>query len=427
MGSRRTGSSALAAGARPQPGVRVAALAAAVFVAMVALEVALRAVPGAISPKLLILFDPGLRETLATGEFPLKKDYREVERDDAGPPLLVPQPQSRIVSIDHPAGDAGRTADELGFCNPPGRAAREHADVVALGDSFTWCHAVMPAQAWPAQLEERTGLSTVSLGIGGKGPYEYLQLLRAFGLAKTPRIVVMNIYGGNDLRDAEFYRQHERAIARGETPPAADARNIAPWLASSAIGRHSYAINFVVAALSRAADLGIEDWEKSRVDARYRIGLPAGEVDFNVQNRDRDEARLAERVATGAVQVQLWDDALRRFGELARDHGFTAVVTYTPAAYAAYTGKITFSDPSLAASLDGLDEAQRRHLAERAAKDGYLFHDLTPDLRDATAHEAADELLYDPVHVHLTVRGNEVVAKSVARFLEERGLASEKE
>ncbi len=404
--------------------MRVVAVAVAVALAMGSLEVALRVAPGAISPKLLILFDPGLRETLATGDFPLKKDWREIARDDDGPPLLVPEPLSRIVSIDRPAGGAERTADELGFCNPPGRAVRERADVVALGDSFTWCHAVMPGQAWPAQLEDRTGLATLSLGIGGKGLYEYLQLLRAFGLAKKPRVVVMNVYGGNDLRDANYYRMHERALARQEIPPSAEAQNIAPWLVSSAVGRHSYAINFVVAALSRAADWSISDWEKSRIDARYRIGLPGGDVEFNLENRDRDEVQMAERLASGAVQLDIWSDALQRFGLLAREHGFTAIVAYTPAAYAAYAGKVTYSDPSLAALLEAMDEAQRRHLAQRAAKDGYLFHDFSPDLRDATAHEGADELLYDPVHVHLTVRGNEVIAKSLAGFLEERGLAT---
>lgn len=121
--------------------------------------------------------------------------------------------------------------------------------------------------------------------------------------------------------------------------------------------------------------------------------------------------------------MTIWAEALDRFGSLAREHRFVAIVTYTPAAYAAYGDLVRLEDPSLAPLLEEFDAAQRRFLNEHASLDGYVFHDLTDDLLVASQHEDASGLLYDPVHVHLSVRGNQVLAESMARFLAEKGLS----
>ena len=131
----------------------------------------------------------------------------------------------------------------------------------------------------------------------------------------------------------------------------------------------------------------------------------------------------ARHQADGSEPLAIWDDALRRFGELAREHGFVAVVSYTPWALSAYDGRVVLDDPKLAPLLKGFDDAQRSYLAAHAQPFGYRFHDLTTDLRAAAGHADASGLLYDPVHVHLTVRGNQVVADSLARYLEEQGIA----
>jgi hypothetical protein len=404
----------------PRRSVKLAAALLAAVLSLVVFELALRIVPNAIPPKLLVLFEPSLRAKAAAGAFPLQRDFREVARDDGGPPLFVPKPNSPVVSIDATADGVERSTDELGFCNPPGRyQGRDRIDVITLGDSFSWCHAVRPEEAWPARLGEKTGLPVFSLGLGGKGPYEYVQYLVAFGLAKKPRVVVMNVYGGNDLRDAVAYRDYRQAASRGEKPPSAEPSSIAPGLVSSQIGRNSYAVNFLVALASRLASRDASDWEKTGVDFRYELALAAGPVPFNVENRDRDEVVSARHLEDGSTPLTIWDEALARFGALAREHGFTAVVSYTPPAYAAYGDLAKFDDAAIAALMTEFDGEQRRFLGERAGSAGYLFHDLTPDL-SAAGH--AGELLYDPVHVHLTARGNAVVAESLARFLASRGI-----
>lgn len=412
------------AAGQPRSGSRLGAVAFGVVLSLVAVEFALRIAPQVIAPKFLVLFEPGLRAEIASGAYPLQKDFRPVERDDGGPPLFAARPDTRIVSIDEVAGGLPRRTDELGFCNPPGRYdGHERLDLVTLGDSFTWCHAVLPEQAWPALVAGRTGLATYSLGRGGTGLYEYLQYLRVFGLAKHPRIVVMNVYGGNDLRDAEDYADYRDAVARGATPPSEEPPPVAPALLASPLGRHSYALNLALAVASSLAGKNARDWERTGVDLHYEVLLPGHAVAFNVENRDRDEVVTARRLEDGRASLDVWEPALRRFADLARANGFTGVLAYTPSAHIAYGGRVRFEDPSLAAPLVHLDDAQRVFLRDEAAALGLLFHDLTPDLQKASGHADESGLLYSPVHMHLSRRGNEVVAESMSRFLEDQGLA----
>jgi hypothetical protein len=382
-----------------------------------ALEIGLRVAPRAISPRLLILFEPGLRERIAAGTYPVGRDFVEVERDDQGPPLQVGRPNTEIVSIDVAA--APRRSDEAGFCNPPGSYAdRESIDVIAIGDSFTFCHGVEATDAWPYVLGERAGLSSYNLGRGGSGPYEYLQLLKHFGLAKRPRVVVMNIYAGNDLRDAAYYADYREALVATGEPPPDELEPLLPAMTHGPLGRQSYALNFLGAFVTRAAARSRDPDRRSDIDFRYTLELEDGALPFNVDNRDRDEVVFARRLAEGRVSLELWEPALRAFVELARAHGFTPVVAYTPSAHDAYGERTRFADGGLEPVLAAFGAAQRTFLAEKAHDLGYIFHDLTPDLRRAAARSSSSTLLYDPESVHLTPAGNEVVATSLARLLE---------
>jgi hypothetical protein len=401
-------------------------LAAALFgsaVAFSVLEIGLRLMPQAISPRLLILFEPDLRAQIAGGSFMVRSDFVELERDDQGPPLYVRKPQTRIVSVDERGPDSQQRTDELGFCNPAGSYQKQDViALVAIGDSFTWCHDVKTTQGWVYRLGERAGLASYNLGRGGSGPYEYLQVLKRFGLAKRPRIVVFNLYAGNDLRDADYYWEYRQEFERTGRPPSEEPTPVLPEIINGPIGRHSYALNFTLAFATRVWEHHVTDRERSGIDFRYTLELGAESVPFNVESRDEDEVVYARRMNEARVSLALWDNALRALGELAREHGFAAVVTYTPSAHTTYGVRVRFSDPELAPVLETLNQAQRAFLAERAGELGYAFHDLTPALREAASEDDGGALLYDPLTIHLTPRGHEVIAESLAQFLSERHL-----
>ena len=124
-----------------------------------------------------------------------------VERDDGGPNLWIFKPHTDKI-YDFPDGGVVRvtTSDDIGFCNASGLYdAAPSIDLLTLGDSFTWCHAVHMADTWAIRLGESTGLRTYNLGKGGIGPFEYVQILKRFGIPKSPRVVVMNVYEGKEI------------------------------------------------------------------------------------------------------------------------------------------------------------------------------------------------------------------------------------
>jgi hypothetical protein len=406
-------------------GPRFAAALFGTTLALSVLEVGLRLAPQAISPYLLVLFEPELRSRLASGSLLVRRDFEALERDDEGPPLYVRKPEARIASMDERGVESESRTDEIGFCNPPG-SYENHAtiDLIAVGDSFTWCHNVKAKQAWVYRLGQRLRTTTYNLGRGGSGLYEYLQVLKRFGLAKQPRIVVFNVYAGNDLRDADAYWTYRKELERtGQLPPREEPQSLLPAVTQGPLGRHSYAANFMLAFATRVRDHWLEPSEESRVNFRYSLELPGGSVRFNEHDRDEDEVVYAHRLATGRVSLELWEDALRQLGELAKSHGFAAVVTYTPSAHTSYAPRVRFSDPAIAPVLAQLNRAQREFLAARAEILGYAFHDLTPSLLDAAARSDVDSLLYHPSSLHLTPQGHEAIAASLAKFLVERGLA----
>jgi hypothetical protein len=92
--------------------------------------------------------------------------------------------------------------DEIGFRNPTGI---HHADIVFLGDSFTNAPDTKAADTFVQRVAARSGLTAVNLGVGGYGPQQEFITLQRYGLAYKPRFVVWQIFGGNDLRDAERF------------------------------------------------------------------------------------------------------------------------------------------------------------------------------------------------------------------------------
>lgn len=94
--------------------------------------------------------------------------------------------------------------DALGFRN---REVPGHANVVAIGDSFTYGVSAPRDGSWPQQLSGLLGETVYNMGLGGYGPLQYLQLARATARQLNPRVWVVGLYFGNDLMDS-YYVAH---------------------------------------------------------------------------------------------------------------------------------------------------------------------------------------------------------------------------
>jgi hypothetical protein len=113
----------------------------------------------------------------------------------------------------------------------------------------------------------------------------------------------------------------------------------------------------------------------------------------------------------------VFDEALRKYVELAGQHRFVPIVVYTPSAYTAYGARVRFRDPGIEPAMRFFSDAQRRYFADKAAESGYRFLDLTPALQAAADRLGRDGLLYFRTNVHLTQKGHAVVAEEIAKLL----------
>lgn len=408
------------------------AVISAVVVIVVAsvTEVGLRVFPGVVPHALLKEFQPDLRLEVATSlHLKSHTQMRDIPRDDGGAPLPVFKPNTKIAYWPHDSTDPVTvTLDDNGFCNPDAKTPdKTKIDIVTLGDSFTACTATPPGEGWPARLGAMLGRSVYNLGQSGVGPYEYIQILIDFGLARHPDTVIMNIQEGNDLRDSVLHLHYVAAAKEGRHLfERADERRQGPdygdWL-SNPIGRSSYAWNLLVTGFHQAyegLDTGLkilEGRQPPSPDFRYTLAFPGQDVPFNVKNRDDSEVDYARLLRAGIVQTSAFDGALERFVALAQEWHFQPVVAYSPSAYSAYTAYVHFEDPALAPLLRHYHATLEAYFAAKAKELGYLFVDLTPALQIAAAETQARKLLYFPANTHYTEEGQHVVAETLAQAL----------
>jgi len=103
-----------------------------------------------------------------------------------------------------PPIDCTMSIDSRGYRNAK---ALDRCDVVTLGDSFAEGSSVSDEHPWPVRLAHYSGLSVYNLGMSGYDTFHYLESLKEYGLALSPRYVVCMIYEGNDFRSAKSDRK----------------------------------------------------------------------------------------------------------------------------------------------------------------------------------------------------------------------------
>lgn len=412
---------------------RLAGIAVFAGILLGGLEAGLRIFPGELIPmSWLKRFQSDLRVEIAERlALPNESQMWELPRDDDGPPLQLYRANAHTEQAFSAEARSDVTRDAQGFCNPPrDRYDRATIDVVVLGDSFAECIAADPAATWASRIGELSGLSVYNLGKGGIGPYDYLQIFRHFGLPKSPKIVVMSVYEGNDLRDAVRHHDHIAAVRSGGSGYADAADRFEPEIDYEALldkpfVRRSYALNVGAVALGKARE-GIGNAvaraagnKRERIDFRYELRFDDAIVPFNVQNADHAEVRYALRLRRGEVELSAWDAALERFVALGHEHDFVPVVAYAPSAYTAYADFVAFEDEALATLMPWFSATQRAWLRDKAEALEVAFLDLTHPLRDGARRLQAEDLLYHPAHVHYTPSGHRLVGDALAAAIEE--------
>lgn len=295
---------------------------------------------------------------------------------------------------------------EEGFCNL--RPAREiPAVITAVGDSFTYCVAVKPDNAWSYLLGGKLNVTTMNLGIPGQGLHEYYEILKS-KLSKETKIVVVGVYEGNDLRDGlEFVEYRNKEVKKSEID--LKLKNIFNKINKSFIGK-SYLYTFVVGSIRVIV-------RNPNVNFSYDVAVPEGVVKINTHSADSDEVHHAQMLQSGEVNrstiFNLWSEPIGWIMELAKERNFQVLWIYIPSAYTAYDNSVRFHDKEVGELVRTLSKTQRDVFAQ-------LCKSMRLNCLDTVAHfqrRGSRKLTHFPANIHLTPFGHEVIADAVSGYI----------
>jgi hypothetical protein len=382
--------------------VALAGITVPAVVLLIGIEVLLRLQPSLISQAFLDRFHPRLKgEVAALLNLGTRADFNVIassERGDKGPELVLDKAnQTYFVAADAADREAGsinfRRTDSIGFCNFPG--LDPPVDLLVVGGSVPACAGVPAEAVFAAELGRQTGLKTYNMTTGGAGPYEYLEILRRYGPALAPRVVLMAVSEANDIRDILRYLDHRAGRER-------DNRSIGG----------PFAVSYSIAFLKSGMEVGVKSLKALfSTNFRYGVAVQGARVPLNVRNGDLDEVRTARLVLEGKVGPEVYGAPMKDFVKLSREHGFLPVVILVPATYTAYRDSIVFEDAALGPQMLHYTDSQREWFLKNADLIGFRFIDITGDMQRAAISRPP---LYFPSNVHLTAQGHRVLAEIVA-------------
>jgi hypothetical protein len=328
---------------------------------------------------------------------------------------------SPIYRLDVPPLVVEWRTDENGFRNT---RRTDSADVVVLGDSYM-DYGQKVSDTFPSRLEQKlSGLTVMNLGKSGYGPFQYLEVLKRFGVTYKPRYALFAFYEGNDILDIENYRAWKAGQSNGD-PSIFMAQNSLfgrYWLALQTTARHlnEAALDWVQATLDKNPLLG-EDRYRIHPDVAL-LHLGDGKLDkiHIADGFTRWHEAMSERENWVALE-----SLLREFREVCAAHQITPIVLYVPSSshiYAQFSTKasggnwLAIRESEVAAKDD--TEQQVSRLVQSLGVD---FVSLSPIL-ETGAKEG--NLLYFPLDPHWNSEGTELVATYVADYFKTKYLSS---
>lgn len=285
--------------------------------------------------------------------------------------------------------------DENGFRNAPGQ---RQADVVFIGDSFTEAATVAEQDTFVLRAGQAAGLSVVNLARGAYGPQQELIVLKRYGLAYKPRVVVWQLFEGNDLTDAEQFAEWKKNPQQAQLSLRDryfDNSLLKEWLTNTRLHPH----------VGPMATLRYRGGTVRRVAVRYPY------------DPDQPSSRHLGMTETMA--------AIEEGHHLCESNGIQLLVLFIPTMVRTLESNISFDRV----------EDQRQYLPQReqGVKDfsqtmqefcggvGCSFVDTVDALRQAEAN--GNRNLFIPNDEHLDVGAHDAMTRVIAGWLQSRNVS----
>lgn len=320
--------------------------------------------------------------------------------------------------IDVPEIPYEATFDEHGFRNVAGD---RRTDVVVLGDSFIEVGET-DADLFSVRLERISGLRTTNLGFSWYGPFQYLEVLKRFGVEKQPKFAVFSFFEGNDLQDI---REYVRWTKGGDYYHF----NLS---SKGILGRYRLAVRETVQYLT----------ERRKPSQETRVVRESRDGDGVVRHPDLVDLKLGDRhfkarfgytvTTTDIPQIvrsDEWKDLrqlLTEFRKMCEEHRIIPLLMFIPTKahiYAEYSTELSGTNwTSIRKQQIAAKDNLRNMIVNVATELQIPMIDLTP-VFEASARKG--EMLYYPFDTHWNQAGRQAAAEAAAKALGSLQQASE--
>lgn len=284
--------------------------------------------------------------------------------------------------------------DENGFRNPTGI---ERADIVFIGDSYTEAATVAEEDTFVRRVAQLSGLKSVNLGRGAYGPQQEQIVLRRYGLSYQPRVVVWQLFEGNDLVDAELFSKWKQN----------------PDLAPTSLKDRYFNNSLLNHWLTNTR---LREREGTMVTLQY----PDGSL-IRLKLRHRYNPDEPSTVRLGMNETI---EAIEAGYQLCQSHGIQLLVVSVPTMVRVLAPYISFDrvEDQLSYLPDGVSGHKdfSGRIAELCARIGCTFIDTFDVLRQASVN--GSRTLYIPNDEHLDIEGQHVMAQVIAGWLSSRNI-----
>ena len=330
------------------------------------------------------------------------------------------------IDVDPISGEAA--LDEDGFRNSH---APESPDIIVLGDSYVE-HGFSNADTFPQRLEANlSGLTVLNLGKSGYGPHQYVEILRRYGIPKSPTYALFGFFEGNDIWNMGSYVRWKNGDRSEDYARIYDILSAQTLLRKYSIA-FSETVRHVSQTIHRQIDASAQAFFQrfsSRPDPGRLIHpdvavLSLGDKKLKVVFPANGSVMGTADEMLRSKEFDLLRQLLAEFRYLCVSNNIIPIIVYLPTAnhiYAEYStqesGRNWLARRAREVATKGNLEGAVRALSEELQIE---FISVSPALERA-AEEG--KLLYHRADSHWNSEGKEVAARFVAGALEKRFLS----
>jgi hypothetical protein len=251
-------------------------------------------------------------------------------------------------------------------------------------------------EAWTALIQSvLPQVRVLNLGLIGGAPQQYLRIYETFGIALRPKVLLVGIFLGNDLWDAQRFHDWWAAGGKGAFPEFGSSET-APGVLGWAVRTLK---DFYLVALLQ--DLRAS-YRSGQVFSGRTIELAPGE---RLQLVPNILAQMAAYARPERPEFSLIVETIERIQTLATQHQTHCVILFFPSKEEVYLPLLNEKTPDLAAPF--IPELEKRHIA---------YVNLGPLFRERALSR---QKLFFEVDGHPNARGYAVIAEAVLQYLKD--------